>query len=774
MKRALAIAVTLGLAACRSGSNVAPPVPAPPTEAKAADAGTPGVPRLRVLLDDPRLSPARELERKKDWAGAVRALRDARPAELPPKEACAWDYLEGRLALSGEALAEAAAAFERASAEACALSGYARLRAAQALARAGRADEAIARARAVPDAIAAHDEAKGVLAEALSAKGERAAALPLWRESLAKHPHGARWVDTTVRVATALLDGLDGAAEERAREAFDLATKVLLEAPKLAESAGAVAARTRALALLRARDASAKADLTEAERARQAQAWLDTGEPARAYDLASAVLAATKTGPVACGAALTRANAAPSKAVKADAWADAVAACEKEDRLVSALYSGAKARAGRDPKGALEWFSRIEKTFPKHRLADDARFRSALLVAEGSEEDREARAEEMLRTLPDAYPAGDMKTEALFRVALANMRRGEWEQAKPHLDRIVELAPDDRHWVTAARAEYFRARAAEKTGDAEGARARYARIVDRHPLAFYMLLAHARLAEADAAGAERALRERARKDAEGTFPGKAHAVLASPGMVRAMRLLEVGEVDAARREVFASGALADDVDPEVVWTVGSLYVQAGAPELGHVFSRSRLTDHLEHYPEGPWRFRWEVAYPRAFEPLVVKACGEHAVPTTLAWAIMREESSFVADAKSPSNAFGLMQLIVPTAKWMAAGTGFGFDEASLKQPEVSVALGVKLLGKLRATHGHPALAIAAYNGGGGAVGRWVAAKKTEDLGLFVELIPWDETRNYVKRVLSSQAAYAYLYDPTSLKEPLGLPLGLPR
>jgi soluble lytic murein transglycosylase len=241
-----------------------------------------------------------------------------------------------------------------------------------------------------------------------------------------------------------------------------------------------------------------------------------------------------------------------------------------------------------------------------------------------------------------------------------------------------------------------------------------------------------------------------------------------------MRLLEVGDIDAARREITASGALAEGVDSEVVWAIGALYNQAGLPELGHAFSRGKLTDFLAHYPEGRWRVPWQVAYPRAFEGLVVKACSQSAVPTPLAWAIMREESSFVADVRSHANAFGLMQLIPPTARWVASGTSLPFDEASLKKPDVNIELGTRLLANLRSAQGHPALAIGAYNGGGGAVQRWMAARTTDELDLFIELVPYDETRNYIKRVLSSQAAYAYLYDPTALQEPLGLPLRLAR
>lgn len=779
-----AVVVMMGTIAvvggCRGGTNATPPLVtnAPSAEPKTASAARPAMtlPTLKVVFDDPRLGRARDLERAKDSAGALRALRDARPTDLAVNDRCGWDYVEGRLALAAGLTGDAQAAFELAQTPVCPLAGYATLRSAQALARAGRADEAITRANTVPEDLAARDEANLVVAESLAAKNDRPGALPLWRAWLAANPHGSRWVDTSVRIATALLDGIDGPAEGRAREAYDLSTKVVVEAPKLADAAGAVAARSRAVALLRTRDPGVGEALSEAERAKQAQAWLDLGEPNKAFDLASAVLGATtKPGAAACRAAVTRANAAvKARGIKLNGWPDAVTACDKDEQLVTALYSGAKAHASKDPKLAIDWFGRVEQLFPAHRLADDARYRSALLVAQSSDEGHEARAENMLRSLPDAYPGGDMRTEALFHVALGKMQRADWEAAKPLLDRITELAPEDRHWATAGRAEYFRARAAAATGDAEGARSRLVRVIERYPLAFYMLLAQARLAAEDPALAARTLKDSAQRDAEGAFPSRVHPILESVAITRAMRLLEVGEVDAARKEVAASGALADGVDSEVVWAIGSLYNQAGLPELGHSFSRSKLTDHLAHYPEGKWRVPWQVAYPRAFEGVVVKACAQNALPTPLAWGIMREESSFVADVRSHANAIGLMQLIPPTAKWVAAGTSLPFDDAALKRPEISVELGTRLLAKLRTTHRHPALAIGAYNGGGGAVERWVSARATDELDLFVELVPYDETRNYIKRVLSSQAAYAYLYDPASLNEPLGLPLRLGR
>src|SRR6185436_11318308 len=74
-------------------------------------------------------------------------------------------------------------------------------------ARAGHWDESLARARAVPATIAAYDEVKVATAEALVARGDRRAAAEIWREMLAEAPHGNRWVDTAVRLASAILEG---------------------------------------------------------------------------------------------------------------------------------------------------------------------------------------------------------------------------------------------------------------------------------------------------------------------------------------------------------------------------------------------------------------------------------------------------------------------------------------------------------------------------------------------------------------------------------------
>src|SRR5512145_2953511 len=93
---------------------------------------------------------------------------------------------------------------------------------------------------------------------------------------------------------------------------------------------------------------------------------------------------------------------------------------------------------------------------------------------------------------------------------------------------------------------------------------------------------------------------------------------------------------------------------------------------------------------------------------------------------------------------------------------------SLTDPATNIRIGAAYLGELLARYGRqPALALAAYNAGSGAVGRWLEARGTLELDEFVEEIPIDETRGYVKRVLRTFAAYRLLSSgPAS--EPLDL------
>ncbi len=772
-----AIAFFVAGVQCHGGGGRDVPADSTKPEVDAASEAstiTSSITPMWIVADDARFADARALEDDAHHAEAAAALEADLAKTTGAEEKCKAEYVVGKWkALAGDDLG-AAVAFDASLSQAgvCAgLADYANARAGAAYERAGKPADAIARVARVSPSVAIADDASLVRAEALAATGDRKQAVTIWRDHLTKHPHGVRWVDTSVRLATALVDGVDGDAKTFAHEAFDLVMRVAIEAPTLDDSSGASAQRKKAEAL----DASLRHDFSSDDRVKRAKAFLDANQAEKARIESDAAIAEIPAkdraaSDLACRATSMRAQAIAKskKGSSADAWGEAIRACAKEsDALASALYSGAKASTNAKPDEALDRYARIEKEFPKHRLADDARLASALVI-----HDRDvAKFETMLTSLPDDYPEGDMRGEAVFRVALEHMGRGDWEGAKAPLERGIQIDGATRQWAVAGRAAYFRAKCAAKTSDIEDAKKRWIEIIKTQPLAYYMAQSHARLAEMDAALAKTTLDAALASEPAGDFVTHDHPEMQSAEFARAVALLEVGEIDFAKKEFVAAHATTDGADAELVWIVASLFDRAGAFDVGHLFARGRLNDFLAHYPSGRWKFAWEVAYPKAFEALVARTSNDEHVPSPVIWGVMREESAFIADVRSPSNAHGLMQLLPSTAVMVARGTALPSDETALHAPRVSIALGTKLLASLRASFpDNPALAIPSYNAGAGAVRSWLRARGQNDFDVWVEQIPFDETRGYIKRVLSSELAYAMLYAPTAVKEALELPL----
>jgi soluble lytic murein transglycosylase len=128
---------------------------------------------------------------------------------------------------------------------------------------------------------------------------------------------------------------------------------------------------------------------------------------------------------------------------------------------------------------------------------------------------------------------------------------------------------------------------------------------------------------------------------------------------------------------------------------------------------------------------------------------------------MREESTYRPRVRSPTGAVGLMQLMPRTAARIGGQAGVPGAVAHLEDPGTNIALGTYYLGSLLDRYGgNPVRALAGYNAGEDAVDRWlkeIPAELSKEGDVFVEEIPYLETRNYVKKVMKSYQVYLRLY-----------------
>ena len=726
---------------------------------------------VHALVTHPALVEVSRAIVRKDPRAAADALTTALDAKsLSGDDEARGRFLLGRLRAQAKDDDAAAMAYALVP-ESSPLHPYATVRGAAIAAKQGKFDDALALLAKVSEGTPLDTDLRMALGEAKAGKGDHegaAKAFDLARKS-------ARWVDASIRYAEEVA-AMGSAGSALALDASKGARRVRFEVPASSLVPRAEDAESKCKALLSPKDAATLGPPTPVELTTSALAYVDASKSKEAEPILERALVALKKQKGKepwCRAmlALARVHERIKQKPKAsDEYGEVAAACTDETSRVAALYDGAKVAAGKQPQVARARFAEIEKSFPKNRLADDARLRSALILADSGDPADVTKSEAMLSSLPDDYPDGDMKTEALFRLALPRLKKGDWASAIPYLERSLALSPREDGYFVAGRVAYFLGRAQLESGNATDGVARLTRVVLDEPLSFSAAMAYARLSARspdDAKAIKTAMADAMAAEPKGLLFADRPEV-STDAFHRAVELARVGETDAARKELAAAGLLKDAAtDPEGQWIAAALFAHVGDARAAHAIARGKVTEWQRHFPAGKWRAAWEIAYPRPWTEIVEAAASKNEIPTAIVWSVMREESAFDPEAVSPSAAYGLLQLILPTAAAYAKPLGLAADAKSLTQPEINIPLGAAYLRKLRKEFDrNPALAVPSYNAGEGATRRWMSPPLADSFDLWAESIPYDETRKYTKRVLTSFYGYVALYDAAHLDDEL--------
>lgn len=162
--------------------------------------------------------------------------------------------------------------------------------------------------------------------------------------------------------------------------------------------------------------------------------------------------------------------------------------------------------------------------------------------------------------------------------------------------------------------------------------------------------------------------------------------------------------------------------------------------------------------------KYDLLFPRLYHSEVKEMASVTGLPSSLIFSIMRQESAFNMNSRSPANAYGLMQVIPPLAKQLARKHKVEYKTAEdLYNPQINIKIGsYELSEQVKKQKDQYALVAAAYNAGPGAVSRWLKTRFRPkfDIVDFVEEIPYDETRLYVKVIARNLLFYDRLESPS--------------
>lgn len=375
--------------------------------------------------------------------------------------------------------------------------------------------------------------------------------------------------------------------------------------------------------------------------------------------------------------------------------------------------------AGFKESGGHAWklWQQVRKEFD---FSDEQRGVITRHLALDAATDYHADSLEMLQAVPKPYVNASVRA---WRVRVPLMRR-DWPQVLVAIDAMPADQREEKSW------RYWRARALEATGKQASAELLYQALA--RDVSFYGFLA------ADRIDAPYDLDSRA-PDAK---PEVQHALMNEPAMQRAFELYQVGLTLSAREEW--QQALRDAGREELIQAALLAREQGWHDRVIFALADVALWD------------AYKARFPLAFEKPIKARAKQHGLDSSWLYGLIRSESLFVADAHSSAGAYGLMQVLPGTGRDMAKKLNVPWNGAyALMEPEYNLTLGsAYLAGLLKRYQGNMMLATAAYNGGPHEVDAWVPDNSPKYAAIWIETIPFYETRAYLKRVF----AFSVLYD----------------
>lgn len=655
--------------------------------------------RNKVEPLDPRQAFAEGYQayRRGDWPAAIERMQLA-SAQVPDLADYAL-FFEARAQRANGDLAGAAATLLRlaASYPQSVLADQADLDYADLELKLGRSDLALSAARTVADRTgdaALEQQARLMVARALDTSGNYRAAYAEAQSLRRRFPTGAS--DSAARdLAYAILAAHPAVADSSAL-AYHRDEGALL----LREGRAAAALEQLSIALAMASAPAARADLV------WLQAQASRGSPQSQRTALGRYLDLAPAGP----------HAAAALSALAHAWW----------------------RTGNTDL-ARRYFSRLVRDFPGSTLAPEALFE----IGRTYEDDGDrASARVQFQRVIARFPDSEAAVDARFRAPFMLFMLRHFDQA------AAEFADQAARTATPAQRDmfsYWEARALEANGEQSQARTIFARVALSIDSNYYPALAELKARTAPVAFPA-AL---AADPVAANVP--AAAGLAQFHLVRALALRDLGMRDL---EVAELRAVEDHAagDPALRAFVLASYPQAGAYHEA-ITTATRLAARGELDPHVAERVR----YPRGYWDLVSAAAARNNLNPYLVLALIHQESLFNPNARSVSDARGLMQLLPTTAEHWAPNAGLAAAPLDLYDPALSVRIGTVYLHNLMELFGGDQFkAVAAYNGGEHAAAGW-AAKYPGDDDQWVENIGFRETRDYVKKVIGGLREYRLIY-----------------
>lgn len=400
------------------------------------------------------------------------------------------------------------------------------------------------------------------------------------------------------------------------------------------------------------------------------------------------------------------------------------------------------------PQTAITYLDEIIQKFPEQ--APEALLDKAELL---DKLNRRAEASEVRQTLLSQYPNSDATAKYRWRVAQAAAEQGDalkaWTWAQPITTNNQEssIAPKAAFWV---------GKWAQQLGRIEDSQSAFEHVVARHPESYYAWRSAVQLGW-DVGNFNNIRQMLPQVNKSNTRP------LPPAGSEMFKELYRLGEDEDAITLFQAEVGGHETLTVNEGFTDALLKLVQGKNLQGinQVWSLQNKDDPEQ---EKEWQELrqtdkyWHALFPFPFYNTIIEWSERRQLNPLLVTSLMRQESRFESEIQSPVGATGLMQVMPATGEWVA--NKIDLKDYSLTDPDDSINLGTWYLNYTHSKYSdNSLLAIASYNAGPGNVSKWMNRYRVSDPDVFVEKIPFGETKGYVESVFGNYWNYLRIYNP---------------
>ena len=426
-----------------------------------------------------------------------------------------------------------------------------------------------------------------------------------------------------------------------------------------------------------------------------------------------------------------------------------------------------------DYKGAAETLELYASLFPGNNLAATYLLEAGRVRERGKDLEVAARVWE---SLPVQFPDSNERFVALMYAGTTRYRLNQFDLAKENFDRALQISKNDEEVI---RSNFWLGKTALAMGNGTDANFIWQKLISTDPLGYYGLRADEILngkqpwqSQPNLMDSQPISMIKERTDAAvwlkltASLPAEMDllqlgTIQEDIHFIQGLEYWNMGMFEYAKGEFDQLEAQLEN-DPAALFSLGNYLIDIGAIKNGITALRQALTalgydDHYQSTNVPPYFNK--ARYGLYYYDLVKSECEKYGLDPLLVTSLIRQESLFEGFIHSSAGARGVMQIMPATGESISANMGWpaGYSADMLYQPNVSIGLGTWYLNSnLNYLQGNIPVALAGYNAGPGNAAIW-AELAGNDPDLFVEVVRYGETRDYVRGIYETYRMYQKLY-----------------